>query len=100
MARRRRVGGYRVISSFGAKVLSSHRTLSAARKSAARRRVPVDVWSTTGGHFGVGKVVAHYGGSTSNPQGTPRDIPSKWTPAKVARLRDGRIQIRIPGGRR
>lgn len=36
----------------------------------------------------------------SNPRhGTARDIPARWTPARVKRLRGGGVQIKIGGGR-
>ena len=35
----------------------------------------------------------------SNPLGSPHDIPTRWTPATVKRLRGGKVQIRIGGGK-
>jgi hypothetical protein len=53
---------FRVMSSFGGVVVGWHNTLAAARKNAAAQSFqgPVDIWSSTGGQFGQGKVVAHY----------------------------------------
>lgn len=54
--------GYRVYTSSGGKLISSHRTLGAASKKAksASKHQPVDIWSPSGGSFGMGKPVAHF----------------------------------------
>lgn len=53
---------FRVIASFGGRVLSEHSEEGKARESATREsfQQPVDVWTTTGGMFGNGVVVAHF----------------------------------------
>ena len=52
----------------------------------------------------IDKLLAEVAGKTNprsrNPRhGTARDIPARWTPATVKRLKGGRIQVKI-GGRR
>jgi hypothetical protein len=96
---------YRVISSHGGVVVGWHNTLAAARKNAAAQSFQgaLDIWSSKGGQFGEGKVVAHYvnGKATSvkqNPTAGPSAIPTKWTPATVTR-KGGQIQIRMGGSR-
>jgi hypothetical protein len=71
---------YMVMTSFGGKVVSSHRTLADAKKSAKRyaRTIPVDVWSTSGGHFGQGEVVEHYYENRPNPEAEKR----QWRPQR------------------
>jgi len=53
---------YEVSSSHGGYIYSRHHKLSAANDSAKREsyKRPVDVWSTSGGAMGQGKVVAHW----------------------------------------
>jgi hypothetical protein len=36
-------------------------------------------------------------GRIDNPHATARDIPTRWTPATVKRLRGGKVQIKIQG---
>jgi hypothetical protein len=55
---------YRVMTSFGGKEVSDYHQLATAKRQAKlyakTTGTPVDVWSTSGGAFGKGKVVAHY----------------------------------------
>lgn len=53
---------YQVISSFGGKKISTHSTLRGAKLRASKSNVPVDVWTTSGGSFGMGVPVAHFSG--------------------------------------
>ena len=88
---------YKVMTSFGGKLVSTHKTLAAAKRKAEAysRKTPVDVWSVKGGSFGMGKAIAHYAGRSKNPRASASRIPSKWTPAVVTRLKTGQLQLRI-----
>jgi hypothetical protein len=94
---------FKVMESFGGKVLSSHSTATAAIKAAtkASAKRAVDVWDTKGGPFQSVRIGHFTGGRGSylrNPNPGPSALPSKWTKATVMR-KGGQIQIRI-GGRR
>lgn len=72
---------FRVMTAFGGKELTSYHTVASAKKQAklyARTTgTPVQVWSTTGGAMGQGKVIAHYG-AEKNPRrssGTFKSLP-------------------------
>jgi hypothetical protein len=53
---------YRVVAAFGGECLTEPKTLEDTVLAAVRLSSSqiVHVWSTSGGHFGMGKVVAHF----------------------------------------
>lgn len=93
---------YQVISSFGGKKISTHTTLRGAKLRASKSNVPVDVWTTSGGYFGMGVPVAHFSGgkdgswSVSRKQNPAVSLPrNKWVNASIRITSDGKIQAKV-----
>lgn len=53
---------YKVITAFRGKLLSEHTSEYAAHESAKShsKLEPIQIWTTSGGSFGLGLSVAHY----------------------------------------
>lgn len=92
---------YQVISSFGGKKISTHTTLRGAKLRASKSNFPVDVWTTSGGSFGMGVPVAHFSGGkdgswTSRKQNPTVSLPrNKWVNAMVRVTSTGKIQAKV-----
>ncbi len=56
---------YKVVESFGGRLVKEAASKKEAVNIAKKQRYAVDIWTTKGGAFGLGKVVDHFPGATS-----------------------------------